>query len=537
MSDPVERIRAYHERTKHHPDRYAEGPGYLDWANQPDPFRVFDGAPRVALKPRAAELDAPWEALHAPGALTPAGLNASNLGLLLELSLGLSAWKAAGGTAWALRCNPSSGNLHPTEGYLVCPGVPGLTAGVYHYASRDHALERRALPPAGAFEHLLPSGCVLVGLASIHWREAWKYGERAYRYCQHDAGHALAAVRYAAGALGWSARLLDAWPDHVVAAVLGLDRDGDFGDAEREAPDLLLCVGPAPRAVAPDVTVEAASSCDWSGRANRLSQSRLTWDVIDEAEKASRKPATKPAWSSVPAPEPVKGPPITGPDASRLIRQRRSAVAYDGVASIPADRFFHLLLRLMPFGAVPPFDALSWEPLVHLVLFVHRVDGLPPGLYALPRRDGAEALLRRAFTGRDWAWGAVDGCPPRLPLRCLATGDLRRPAKVLSCLQDIAGDSAFSLGMLAEFDSALARGAWWYRRMFWEAGAVGQALYLEAEAAGLRGTGIGCFFDDEVHKLLGIEGTSFQSLYHFTVGGPVEDTRLTTLPPYGHLLR
>ena len=39
---------------------------------------------------------------------------------------------------------------------------------------------------------------LLVVLSSIHWREAWKYGERAYRYCQHDAGHAIAATRYAA---------------------------------------------------------------------------------------------------------------------------------------------------------------------------------------------------------------------------------------------------------------------------------------------------------------------------------------------------
>ena len=61
---------------------------------------------------------------------------------------------------------------------------------------------------------------------------------------------------------------------------------------------------------------------------------------------------------------------------------------------------------------------------------------------------------------------------------------------------------------------------------------VGQVLYLEAEAAGIRATGIGCFFDDPVHRVFGIKERSFQSLYHFTAGGPVEDPRLTTLPPY-----
>ena len=69
---------------------------------------------------------------------------------------------------------------------------------------------------------------------------------------------------------------------------------------------------------------------------------------------------------------------------------------------------------------------------------------------------------------------------------------------------------------------------------FGETGLIGQVLYLEAEAAGVRATGIGCFFDDPVHRVLGwYPDTQFQSLYHFTVGGAVDDHRLTTLPPYG----
>jgi hypothetical protein len=81
------------------------------------------------------------------------------------------------------------------------------------------------------------------------------------------------------------------------------------------------------------------------------------------------------------------------------------------------------------------------------------------------------------------------------------------------------------------------RGPWWYRRLFWEAGVLGQVLYLEAEAAGVRGTGIGCYFDDECHRLLGLTGDAWQDLYHFTVGGPVEDRRLRTVAPYAHLDR
>ena len=58
---------------------------------------------------------------------------------------------------------------------------------------------------------------------------------------------------------------------------------------------------------------------------------------------------------------------------------------------------------------------------------------------------------------------------------------------------------------------------------------------IKVSAAGIRGTGIGCFFDDAMHDLLGLRDRRWQSLYHFTVGGPVLDPRLQTLPPYAHL--
>jgi len=135
-------------------------------------------------------------------------------------------------------------------------------------------------------------------------------------------------------------------------------------------------------------------------------------------------------------------------------------------------------------------------------------------------------------------WAPAPGCPEDLPLYWLLEGDAKKLATQVSCHQEIAGDSAFSLGMLAEFEGSLReRGAWWYPRLFWEAGLLGQVLYLEAEAAGVRATGIGCFFDDPVHENLGVKERSFQSLYHFTVGGPVEDGRLMTLPAYHHLNR
>ncbi|MGE5237717.1 MAG: nitroreductase family protein, partial [Chloroflexota bacterium] len=122
-----------------------------------------------------------------------------------------------------------------------------------------------------------------------------------------------------------------------------------------------------------------------------------------------------------------------------------------------------------------------------------------------------------------------------LLLYLLRRGDYREDAATASCYQDIAGDGAFSAGMIARFRDALTGRPFMYRRLFWETGMVGQVLYLEAEARGVKGTGIGCFFDDVVHGLMGLADNAYQSLYHFTVGGALDDSRITTLPPYHHL--
>jgi nitroreductase len=208
-----------------------------------------------------------------------------------------------------------------------------------------------------------------------------------------------------------------------------------------------------------------------------------------------------------------------------LILQRRSAVAFDGRTTLSKDRFLAMLSRLDP--AAPPFDAIDWPPHVHLALFVHRVEGLVPGVYAYFREAGVVDEWRAAMRP-EFLWEPVaDGLFLLLPT------DVRWAANRVSCDQEIASDGFFSLGMLARFEASIReRGQWFYRRLFWECGLIGQVLYLEAEAADSRGTGIGCFYDDAVHDLLGLTGRAWQSLYHFSMGKPVDDTRLTTQPGY-----
>ena len=210
MPDTVADIIAYHDRTKHQPERYAAGPAGLDWSNQPNPFRLFSGAPVARLPLTGADDTPPGATLFGAATVAPRLFTLGTISLFFELSLSLSARKEIAGSSWYLRMNPSSGNLHPTEAYAILPALEGLPGGpgVYHYAPLEHALEQRARWPRAAKTDVAGFH---VGLTSITWREAWKYGERAFRYCQHDVGHALGALRFAAAALGWRVSLLPEW--------------------------------------------------------------------------------------------------------------------------------------------------------------------------------------------------------------------------------------------------------------------------------------------------------------------------------------
>ncbi|MBD0315414.1 MAG: SagB/ThcOx family dehydrogenase [Nitrospiraceae bacterium] len=562
MVDPVDQVIAYHIQTKHHFNRYARSLGFLDWANQPDPFRRFEGAPLVPLPlltPDEEPKSPPYEAIYQHGAVLSQAITLRALSRFLELALGLSAWKKAGESEWALRSNPSSGNLHPTEGYIVVAGVEGLDRGpgFYHYAPKEHALEWRAEFHADQVARLLagfPSDAFLFGLTSIHWREAWKYGERAFRYCNHDVGHAIGSARLAAATLGWDMALLDGLEQNTIARLLGTSRHEDFLGVEAEHPDCVAVIWPhqskLDRAIDMPLFLDATVVKElapraWHGKANRLSREHAVhWEAIDRAAEASWKVSSERTVISYPrdaASDPMPGLLDGAITAGQIIRQRRSAVSFDGRTSITAATFYRMLERVMPRGEHTvlkrpvPWDVWPYDPAIHLMLFVHRVEGLEPGLYFLVRDPMKVSDLQGAMNS-ELNWAHPPQCPDQLPLYWLLEGDARKLAVQVSCHQDIAGDSAFSLGMLAEFEGRLrAAGAWYYPRLFWEAGLLGQVLYLEAEAAGVRATGIGCFFDDPVHEVLALTGLHLQSLYHFTIGGPVEDGRLMTMPPYHHL--
>ncbi len=497
-------VLAYHDRTKHRPQRYAASLGYMDWDTQPDPFRTYEGSKKIALA--HTDLTPPYHLLFDQGALPAAPLCLESVSQLLRYSLGLAAWKSVRGASWALRCNASSGNLQPSECYLLLPPIDGISThtSLCHYAPKEHALEMLC-----EYDSPLPNTQIVLLLSSVLWREAWKYGERSWRYCQLDAGHAATAVRISAATLGWESSVVR-FDTGSAAVALGLNDPNRFAPMENESVDLALLISPEPIVRTPfDLPLPPSPP---SYPANILSPSHHEWPIlpiIDEATQGMY-PQTAPLSLSRTLPDPSKS-------AGEIILKRRSAQMMDG--SGISEMHFRRILDASLF--------LPETADVHFILFVHRVEGLEKGLYCYVRTAEELENLRTA-TDPDFLWKDFGR-----GLYLLREGEYRGTAQRVSCNQEIAREGAFSFGMLCRFASTLEeRSAIGYKNLYHQCGMVGQLLYLEATSLGLSATGIGCFLDDEVHTLLGLKNQYYQSLYHFTVGRAIVDTRLTTLPPY-----
>jgi SagB-type dehydrogenase family enzyme len=529
----------YHERTKHHPQKYARSAGFLDWDTEPDPFRRYEGARLKKLPLSDADPEGEYSALWKSGVKAPQSLTLFSISSFLELSLGLSAWKSYGGNSWALRMNPSSGNLHPTESCLILPPLADdLSGGIFHYNPYLHSLEERVSfdnPFWSGVERYFGAGGFLIGLSSVYWREAWKYGERAFRYCCLDIGHAMACLSFSARLQGWKAVSLNALSESDMETIFGFSQTV-WAEGEEEHPDLCLFVSgdtekEIPRGM-PGELITAFSRLSFQGMPNRLSKDHVSWAVIDEVASATKKEKTEERSYHYGSREYVKGS-YPALKAASIIRQRRSGQAYDGRTGMEREAFLAMMDRTLPRDSCPPFDLEPGEVSVHLLLFVHSVKGLEPGLYVLVRNEKDLDDLKERLHG-SFLWERAD---ESLPLYLLEKGDLRNDAAVMSCGQEIAGNGAFSVAMIGKFRERIEKDPHSYRQLHWEAGMIGQILYLEAEAFSFRGTGMGCFFDDLVHQAIGLKDNTYQDLYHFTVGKAVEDKRLSTLPPYYHLKR
>jgi SagB-type dehydrogenase family enzyme len=500
----TERLFAYHQVTKHTYHSVRANARYLDWHNQPDPFRTYDGVPTIPLPADPgfpnigtfAAMDALAQKAGLPAEDAPERrkniqLDLSWLSSFLWHSMAVSAWKKVPGSGarYSLRVNPSSGNLHPTETHIALRGFIGLENGLYHYRADRHALELRSpggwtIQLASALE--IPwaeESSLIVGLTSIFWRESWKYGERAYRYCCHDLGHAMMSLLLAARALGLPGGVVAHFGDGRLARTLGL--------AESDEAPMAFLVFPSRNS---SNEMSPAPELPVRGIPNELSAEEVRYELLLEMHASTVLP--EPAG---PLPRVSVGDPAIGrgnmhlSDPSQevplgsVVRQRRSALDFDARTQ---------LIRRDELEQLLDFATRDWRAdwrgnfgdeattietgadFVALYFYVHRVSDCEPGVYRWNRLNRQIEQLHR--------------------------GNVQRVAAFLSLEQALAGNSCFTISMIADLaEAARVFGNRGYRYVYFEAGAIGQRLYLGAEALGWNATGIGAFYDDDVHRYLG----------------------------------
>jgi SagB-type dehydrogenase family enzyme len=487
--------REYHELTKHSVESLQRSRHYLDWANMPNPFRHYEGVPVLDLPadPPVPQISA-LEVLDGKTGNSPARDGAEFLSRLMFYSASISASKRVPSTGdiYALRVNPSSGNLHPTEFHFCTRGLAGWPDGLYHYRPSSHMAEQRAI---GDFVAKLinNSSPVIFLLTCIAWREAWKYMDRAYRYCLHDIGHAWQALTLAARSIGCESFALGHFLDDRVAESCLLSAD--------EWPMLIVALhGPS----IPVNESDAVETVVFGGQPNRLSEEQEPCALIVRMHTATK------LYTESPIPS-LDQPTVSGRGEISLpshastnrnfgdvARTRRSALDFRGGSECLS---FSQLATLLSSTKEPLFADFATARLVHLYLYIHRVDGLAPGVYRY--------------------------LPEHSELQKIKDGDQRLIASALSLGQDLAGNACLAFSMIGDFENAAhLYGDRGYRYVYFEAGAIGQRMYLAAEALGLRATGIGAFFDEQVNQYLGLRREQGQVVYHFAIGYPVPDPRL-----------
>jgi len=488
--------REYHQSTKHSVESLRRAAHILDWANMPDPFRQYEGVPVLDLPADPLLPETPAiEVLNTVSGATHADDGPTFLSQLLFYSAAISASKRVPSTGYryALRVNPSSGNLHPTEFHFLTRGLKEWPDGLYHYRPSAHMAEQRAL---GDFKMKLAgsSAPIVFVLTSIAWREAWKYRDRAYRYCLHDIGHAWQALALAARAIGCDSFATGHFQDEEAAQFCRLHED--------EWPMLIVELRGASIPVrAPD----AREAVWYGGHANQLSKETIVYPSINLIQDATKLSNSACRGISAAEPAPTGSGEITLPlpassrrSFGEVARMRRSALDFQGGTQ---SMSLTQLSAVLAATARPLLADFASARFIQLYLYVHRVEGLQPGVY------------------RHW--------PERGELERIGSGDQRVAAAGLSLGQDLAGNACVAFSMIGDLDrAARAHGDRGYRYVHFEAGAIGHRLYHGAEALGLGATGIGAFYDEEVHRYLNLTPEQGQVVYHFAIGYPVPDPRL-----------
>jgi hypothetical protein len=289
-----------------------------------------------------------------------------------------------------------------------------------HYRPSSHMAEQRA---HGDFvAHLSDQNAPIVFvLTSIAWREAWKYRDRAYRYCLHDIGHAWQELALATRAVGCDNFAVGDFPDDEMAQFCRLNED--------EWP--MLMVGLRGRSIParePDT-----NEIVWSGgRANQLSNEQVSYPLIDSIHAATKLGGGRSGiCAAEPAPVGLGDIHLPAPDSSprafgEVVRTRRSVLDFRGGTR---SMSFTQLSAILDAAAQPSLADFAATRFVHLYLYVYRVAWLESGVY------------------RHW--------PESGTLDVIRSGDQRVAAAGLSLGQDLAGNACVAFSIVADIDRAV----------------------------------------------------------------------------------
>jgi SagB-type dehydrogenase family enzyme len=476
---------AYHNGTKHSSESIRANRHYLDWDNQPIPFKIYS---RLKPIPLPQHLSSPGVAALqtiATAAAEKTEAAVSSLQILAEilyLSAGITRRRNYPGGEILFRAAACTGALYHIDLYLVCGDVPDLQAGVYHFGPHDFALRklragdyRNILAQASGREPAIVNAPVLIVCASTYWRNAWKYQSRAYRHCYWDNGTILANLLAAAVARYIPARIVLGFVDDAVRQLLSLD-------AKREGALALVALGHVP-----SLTNESAPAVEpLVLETEPLSKSEVDYPAIRAMHEASslKTEAEVISWRhevGAESPSPISKPrfmplaPLGDGEIPRdtleAVIQRRGSTRQFARQSISFEQLSTLLdrsTRGIPTDFLKPDEA----PLTDLYLIVHAVEDLSPGAYVLHRKSRALELLKE--------------------------GDFRREAGYLGLGQEIPADCSVDVFFLTDLNKVLERfGNRGYRAAQLEASIIAGKLYIAAYAQRLGASGL-TFFDDDV---------------------------------------
>jgi SagB-type dehydrogenase family enzyme len=489
--------RRYQRKTAY--ARGALGGGYLDWASQPSLFKHYRDLPTTDL----------------PGELTPSGttfrevfnrkvgtsvraMDLFRLGRILHLAYGITARSGRGRDVHFFRAAPSAGALYPCEIYVSVQGVDGVRDGLHHF---DLARNRLCELRRGAFFGETDGWTAVFFITAIFYRSAWKYRDRAYRYCLLDTGHLTENVVLAAVAEGTAPRVFDRFDDERVNRFLGIDPDREACLAavavgspgvlnDRRIPEVFPDFRAALDGTALDPVQPEASAMSPSDRIPPaiLQVHRETASWRDEPPGPGETPPGDAAGrKSVRIPEPSPGE--EDPPFAQVVWRRRSHRNFtDRGLSTEA---FSVLAHSLAHGTDGFSGVSAW-------FLGAGVESLEAGVY-----------LWDEATSRAVLWKPGDH-RTALASACLDQQWTRNAAAIWAFAADLEG-------------SEKVFGPRAYRRAMIQAGRLGQRLYLAATALDLGACGIGAFYDDEARSVLGLPES--RDVLYVVATGPVKKMR------------